>query len=45
MPWDLRSVFIWLFEFERGRCTSRLLWVIYAGVPAAWPGGAVVGGA
>jgi len=34
-----------LFELERGRCTSRLLWVIHAGVPAAWPGGAVAGGA
>jgi hypothetical protein len=34
-----------LFELERGRCMSRLLWVIHAGVPAAWPGGAVAGGA
>jgi transcriptional regulator with XRE-family HTH domain len=33
-----------LFELGRGRYTSRLLWVIYAGVPAVRPGGAVVGG-
>ncbi len=34
----------WLFELERGRYTSRLLWVIYAGVPAVRPGGGVGGG-